>query len=446
MADKISLRRSNCIFITLLLMLLLLSQACSSTNSGEPDQGSPEIPQTLSIDTPAVTPTQEDKEITPTPELPSTATPTSPPPSPTLTTTPVGGLHLAVLNDEIEIGEVRDLWVDSAGNLWVAAEVGIFVKFGDEWELRFEEPVEYLLGEDPSGFVWVILGGETKIAAYDLSQNWQVFGADQGWTVPSEIEYLSPGYGDGLITDPQGRVWLATGRNDVRVFDPESLTWEVLSATDLGFTPVNGDEYQGHYLTDVELSRSQKVWVADCIGEGESLEGQGIHWTDGESWFDTPDTSAECVQDIEIDASGKMWVGGFDALLMYDPDQGYWTRFPLPPWDRRQLVTEIILDENGAPWVEVMQYGGAGPLGAVVRYHLVDDEWIKDYEGWFSSLAYSKPGVAWLCSEGEIFRLESDEAEEVGDVSGTQCEIIVDGSGRVWITNYSDLWWFDPVE
>lgn len=427
--------------LILAALVVLLSQACSTSEIQDP------IP-TPTIISATITPTSlplEDQGPTPTSAVPSPSPSPTSEPSPSQTPTEVGGFHLETL-DENETGDIRSLWIDPGGQLWIASEAGIFVRQDGDWEMLYQGPVEYLLGADTNGVVWIVLDGETKIAAYDLSQTWQVFGAEQGWTVPSEIEYLSPGYGDGLITDPQGRVWLATGRDDVRVFDPELLTWKVLSATDLGFTPADGDGYQGHYLADVELSRSQKVWVADCIGEGESLLGQGIHWTDGESWFETPDTSAECVQDIEIDASGKMWVGGFDALLMYDPDLGYWTRYPLPPWDRRQLVTEIALDDNGAPWVEVMQYGGAGPLGAVVRYHLVDDEWIKDYEGWFSSLAFGKQGVAWLCSEGEIFRLESGQIEEIGDISGTQCEIIVDGNGRVWITNYSDLWWFDPME
>ena len=359
---------------------------------------------TSEIQDPIITPTIFPAPLTPTNLPPADLNPThtpgvpsstpSPIPEPSTSHTPieVDKFQFEKLSDDIGTGEIRSLWVDPCVQLWIASEAGIFVDQDGDWDMLYQGSVENLLGADTNGIVWAILDGETKIASYDLSQTWQVFGAEHEWTIPSEIEYLSPGYGDGLITDPQGRLWLATGRDDVRVFDPESLTWEVLSATDLGFTPVSGDGYQGHFLTDVELSRTQKVWVADCIGEGESLKGQGICWTDGESWFAALDTDAECIQDIEIDASGKMWVGGFDALLMYDPDLGYWTRYSLPPWDRRQLVTGIDLDENGAPWVEILQYGGAGPLGAVVRYHLVDNEWIKDYEGWFSSLAFGDHG------------------------------------------------------
>jgi streptogramin lyase len=139
-----------------------------------------------------------------------------------------------------------------------------------------------------------------------------------------------------------------------------------------------------------------------------------------------------------------MWVGGFDTMLMYDPDAGYWTQFPLPTWDRKQLVTDLTLDQSGNPWIEVMQYGGAGPLGAMVRYHLVAGEWAKDFEGWFSSLAFGEDQVAWLCSEGSIYRLENGKIEHVEEIPGSECEIVVDGTGRVWVTNYADLWWLDP--
>ena len=303
-----------------------------------------------------------------------------------------------------------------------------------------------MLGADPDGQIWVILDGESAIAVYDVSGNWRVYGSEQGWITPDEIEYLSPGYGDGLISDSQNQVWLATGRDDLRRFDPISETWEVFNATDIGFEPPAEDGYQGHFLTDVELSKNHKVWVGDCVGTGEALTGQGIRWSDGESWFEAPFTSGECVQDIEIDAAGRMWVGGFDALLQYDPSNGAWSRIPLPPWERRQLVSDITLDQNGTPWVEILRYGGASPLGEVACYHLLENEWVLDYDGWFSSLALGADGVAWLCGEGEVYRLQSGQAEGVGAVPGNQCQIVVDGIGRVWITNYSKLWLFDLSE
>jgi hypothetical protein len=441
MIHNINSFRPALVLLFLSVIIVLISTSCSPSIEQELAPSPPGFNTTPSASLPTSTSTsQADQVNLSPPPVPPTATEATS----KFTATPETGLHMVTGESGVTLGKIRHLWVDLDGNLWVGTDTGIFVQEEDGWESRYEGGIERLLGADTNGLVWVILEGETGIAVYDLSHTWRVYGQEQGWTVPAEIEYLSPGYGDGLVTDPQGRVWLATGRDDVRYFDPDSLFWHVLNANDIGFDPPIEVGYQGHFLSDVELSRNQKVWVGDCIGIGEGLEGQGVRWTDGEDWFETPDTSGECVQDIEKDIEGKMWVGGFDALLMYDPDLGYWTWFPLPPWDRRQLITDITLDSSRNPWIEVLQYGGASPLGAVVRYHLLEGEWVKDHEGWFSSLAIGKDGVAWLCSEGRIFQLENGGSEEVGDVPGMDCQIVRDGRGRIWVTNFTDLWWFDP--
>lgn len=440
MIHKLTSFHPALVLIFLSVILIFISASCGPSINQELVTKPPVSSATILVSLPTETSTSEinQEKLSPMP-IPATATEAPP----ELTPTPEGGLHIVSGENGESFGEIRHLWVDSDGYLWVGSDSGIFVQQEDGWDLRYEGGVERLLGADTNGLVWVILEGETGIAVYDLAHAWQVYGLEQGWTVPAEIEYLSPGYGDGIVTDPQGRVWLATGRDDLRYFDPDSLSWHVLNAFDIGFDPVSEEGYQGHFLSDVEISRNQKVWVGDCIGIGEGLEGQGVRWTDGENWFETPDTSGECVQDIEMDVGGKMWVGSFDALLMYDPDLGYWTRFLLPIWDRRQLITDITLDSKGNPWIEVLKFGGASPFGAVVRYHLQEGEWVKDYEGWFSSLAIGEEGVAWLCSEGRIFRLETGEYEEVGDIPGTDCQIVRDWRGRVWVTNFSNLWWLE---
>jgi sugar lactone lactonase YvrE len=431
-------RYINYIVLSLVISIGFVNSACtSSSERGEPSSQleSPEPTQTSPpVSTPA--PAIVEGKPSAAPILPTEALL---PPTPT--ETPSSGLHLV---SDLAVGELHHLWIDPDGQLWIASEAGVQVFEDNVWVVRSNEPAERIIGVDAEGKIWVIMNGESDIGFYDSSGSWEKYGKEHGWTTPDEVEYLSPGYGDGLVTDPQGGIWLATGRDDVRRFDPDSQSWEVFQAADLGYNPIPGEEYQGHFLTDVALSRSQKVWVGDCIGEGVDLKGQGIHWTDGESWFEAPDTSRECVQDIEIDADGKMWVGGFDNLLMYDPDGGFWTRLPLPPWDRRQLVADITLDQNGNPWIEVMKFGGAGPLGSIVRYHLQGDEWHKDFEGWFSSLALGEGGVAWLCSEGTIYRVENGKIEDAGKMEGSECELVVDGTSRIWVTNYKDLWWLDP--
>jgi hypothetical protein len=340
-------------------------------------------------------------------------------------------------------GEIRDLWVAPDGPLWVVTEAGVFIHADEQWILVLDGPAERLLGADTAGRIWALLDGGAAVACHDEAGSSRTYGPEQGWTALPPHQYLSPGYGDGFVTDARGRVWWATGQDDLRRFDPGSQTWSAFRATDLGFGPPEDEGYQGHFLSDVEQVGTQ-VWVGDCVGVGEAYSGQGVRWTDGEAWFDVPFTAGQCVLDIEADDAGRIWVGGFDALMQYDPATESWSRFPLPDWERRQLVVEIDLDGEGNPWVEILRYGGASPFGEVGHYHLQDGEWIMDFEGWFSSLAFGADGVAWACSEGSIIQLKGGQAEEVDRVPGPECQVVVDGVGRVWITNYDGLRWLEP--
>jgi len=439
MFKRISLHNFKRLSLFLVFLIIVVCTACSTSSTQEPASS-------LLDSSPATSPIQPTDTAPSLPsETPQESTPTQTPlPPPAITPTPAGAFKLVIFDPGISPAEIRDLWVAPHGQLSVATDAGILVNVNDEWELLYEGPVERLLGADPDGRIWAILEGETAIAAYDMSGSWTVYGPEQGWTVPPPEEYLTPGYGDGIVSGPSGGVWLATGRDDLRRFDPTSGTWQTFTADDVGFEPPEDEDYQGHFLTDVELSGNQKVWVGNCIGVGEGLKGQGIRWSDGESWFDAPYTAGECVLDIERDADNRMWVAGFDALMMYDPATAEWSSFPLPPWDRRQLVTEIALDQRGNPWVEVLRFGGASLLGDAARYHLQDGDWVTDFEGEFSSLAFDEQGTAWLCSAGTVYRLDSGEREDISGLSGVSCQIVVDGDGRLWIANNLVLFSYDP--
>jgi hypothetical protein len=156
--------------------------------------------------------------------------------SPTLTPILAGPIHLVTENSGLVAGNIRHLWIDADGHLWVASEPGLYKNLDGSWHKLYAGFVARLLGVDANGRTWAVLEDETAIAAY-----------------------LSPGYGDGLVVDTEGQVWLTTGRDDLRRFNPQSQTWETFNAVDLGFETVEDEEYQGHFLTDVELSRNQKV-------------------------------------------------------------------------------------------------------------------------------------------------------------------------------------------
>ena len=448
-------QQSNSIIPTLRRSLLLTVVASLLVACGGGPTPTPIIVVVTNTSTPEAAVVVVTATFTPTPEGLPSSTPTPPPPPPTsVPATPVaetepaparaGTFNLVTPDQGLPDVEINNLWIAPDGSLWAATAQGVFRNADGAWSQLMPEPARRVQGADTQGRVWVILEGETAIAAYEPSGTWTRYGPEQGWSPVPAAQFLSTGYGDGLVTDAQGHVWLATGRDDLRCFDPASQTWTAFTATQIGFDPPEEEGYQGHFVADVARTADGQLWVGDCMGMGESYLGQGIRRTPGQEWVGEPFTAEECVQDIEIDASGRIYAGGFDALLAYDPAADSWSRIPLPPWDRRQLVNDITLDRAGNPWVEIIRYGGASAWGTVARYHLEAESWIQDFDGWISDLAFGSDGTPWLCSEGSVYRLDSGTPELAGTIGGFDCRIAVDGQNRVWVASDTGLWRLDP--
>ncbi len=374
-----------------------------------------------------------------------TKRPTSTRPPATLTPTAFPSPFTQVT--DLPVAEINNMWASPQGELWLAGTNGVFAYAAGQWRQLSSLQAAYLLGSDAGGRVWVLAEETETIAAYD-GAGWRVYGSAEGWSALPDGDYLSPGLGDGLATDPDGGIWLATGSDELRHLDPATEKWEFLTAEQIGFAPADPN-YQGHFLSDVELSQSGSVWVGNCIGEGEGLRGEGVRWYKRGQWTDASDTANQCVLDIEKDAIGRMWVGGFNELLQYDPRTGEWARFPLPAWDRSQLVTLLDIDPAGNPWVKILRQGGASWYGAEARYHLKDDEWVLDLDDAWDpdSLAFSADGRAWLCAGGTVYEFGDGQAEQIAQLAvGEYCQVVVDGSGRVWVGGRGGLWWLDATQ
>ena len=157
--------------------------------------------------------------------------------------------------------------------------------------------------------------------------------------------------------------------------------------------------------------------------------------------------------DIEVDKEGRVWMGGFDALIRYDSATGVWSRIPLPAWERRQIITGVNLDSTDRPWVTFTRFGGAGPWHSNAVYHRDENSWVEDYDPGEDIpllLAPAPDGTFWLCADGEIIHLMGDGKREIGRPAGTCRRMAVDGSGQLWIagetTGGSALWWYGPRE
>jgi ligand-binding sensor domain-containing protein len=359
-------------------------------------------------------------------------------------------LQAVIPGEELPAGQIVSLWVDEHGDLWVSGSMGVYRHDGDQWLEVYPSSAGQILGKAGDGRVWVLLAGGAQIMAFD-SQDWTVFGEQQGWQPVAGGDYLSRGFGDGLVTDRQGRLWLATGGDDLRRFDPVDGRWQRFTAQEIGFQPPEDDWYQGHFLTDVLLSKSGRLWVANCIGVGESLDGQGIRRFDGESWQGTPFTAQDCIFDLEMDERGVVWAGALNSLLRYDPARDTWQRIALPLWGRLQVVVDVTLDDQGRPWVELLRAGGASLDGGAAQFYLHDGDWVPVLElsTWQpNSLTLGQDGTAWVFWDGGLYHYTHEGLQTIAPLTADYAALAVDGRGRVWVARLisaqGQLWWYDP--
>jgi hypothetical protein len=360
-------------------------------------------------------------------------------------------LHTVFPDPDLPEGGITDLWVDPQGSLWLSGRQGVYRNDGERWLALSSSPADQIFGQDGIGRVWVLLGGGAQIAAF-YDGEWTVYGQERGWQPVAWGGYLSRGFGDGLVTDERGYVWLASGGNDLRRLSPENGLWWRFNAEDIGYRPPAEEGYQGHFLTDVLNSAAGKLWVSNCIGVGESLAGQGIRRYDGQSWQSTAFTQNDCIFDMEVDSTGVVWAGAMNALLRYSPISGSWSRIDLPLWGRFQVVVDVTLDEKERPWVELLRAGGASLDGGAAHYYLDGNNWVPVLElsSWQpNSLLVDENGTAWVFLSGSLYHFVDGVLEEIGRLPADYALLARDGHGRIWIARThgaGGLWWYDPPQ
>ena len=331
--------------------------------------------------------------------------------------------------------EIMDIWVSPTGDLWLAAGTGLFTYNEQKWEQQLKIPADDILGLDGNGTLWVIIETGNRIAAYQ-NATWDLYDDSRGWETIDEYQYLYPDFGDGLVTTPDGDIWFATGTNDLRHFNRNTAEWESLTAEAIGFSVIEDDWYQGHYLTDVALAADGSLYVSNCIGEGEGFSGNGIRRFVNGRWQALYDSENDCIMDMEVDSQGRIWAGAFDKILLFDTSH-VMTQITLPPYERRQVVAELSIDPSDDPWLFVLKYGGASIDGGQILYQYYNNGWINHFEPDFfpsTDLAFTSDGTAWFCDEFGIWKTNLDCIGFL-PVSplGMSCQIEADNDDHIWL-------------
>jgi ligand-binding sensor domain-containing protein len=255
--------------------------------------------------------------------------------------------------------DVRDLWGDGAGNLWVATQNGVnHITLNNRKLVSYTEPIDpdRVIG-DSEGNVWAVALGEGGGA-------WEWNG--QSWSSHTISDGLGGGaYADALVLS-DGDVYLA-GDRGLDIYDGKQ--WKTFSAL------------PGRHLKRIWQDNAGDLWLTSEITPGRPFNlslNQGSSWetvlNEKSSRDMGPETSA-----LLRDSRGVVWLATPVGLYTYDPDGD--ARFRgLGPIDGLPTGTVSALFEgaDGTIWVAIEdQAYRTDPLTCPQPSIGVCDSWVR---------------------------------------------------------------------
>ncbi|HOT93198.1 MAG TPA: hypothetical protein PLJ78_15275 [Anaerolineae bacterium] len=388
--------------------------------------------------------------LTPTVQPSSTPSPTSTPtvlPASTPTLTPtaqiaptyVGPFRKVTPLDPTLLAWHINMQALPDGGLRVMTNIGYATYRDGRWDTQLVDEEHILVGVDAETRAWIL--GETGDVISYRPVGGELIPAAVGWTPiahPLELQ------GRGVVSDDQGRVWLAT-EQDVRVFDGEQ--WTTFTRKAMGMSPPTDEDLLTTY-TLIYVESRQQMWVGSCDWGGPGpFGGGGARWFDGQAWRGAQSSVADgCVTAIKADAEGRVWIGLHQGrVYLFDQTSGKWREFLLPePQDyRRGYPVALSLDREGAPWLLSALCGGASCDTMRALYHFQDNAWrevlgLQDYhedlyQGTTLPVLFDETGAPWFFFGGMAFRIQDDRLGQPVVVELNVWDAATDAAGHIWV-------------
>lgn len=301
-------------------------------------------------------------------------------------------------------GDVRALWVDHTGLLWVAT------RGGGVSLLDLRAPVVQLVGHSwgasdawtqEVASVYVDSKGELWAGSLEGLRHWDTNGREQRYVHdPSRADSISPDLVRGIVEDGHGRYWVAT-LNGLDRLDPRSGRFE-------------------HFRHNPK---------------------------------DATSLSNNRVNAVLVDRRGRLWVGTQGGLDRMDEDGRTFERYRTGDLDLSDDFVRVLLEDRaGVIWLGTEVGGVCRWRDADTRFECFrsgkDASTLSDDRVF--SLYQSDSGTIWIGTDNGLNQLDPKTARirRLGDEAGVPTDdiygLLGDRQGGLWISSGRGLYWFDP--
>ncbi|MCE9559197.1 MAG: hypothetical protein K8R88_09615 [Armatimonadetes bacterium] len=338
-------------------------------------------------------------------------------------------------NKGVEVAPDGSVWFSSYSTNWGGGGIAKYTPSTNQWQVWTTEGYgggELAIQPQPSGgyYVWTMSGVDTAR-----------FSSSTGtWTVLPKANG-NPAYFRGKnLTDAAGNTWMYKWTNatlseyklDLR---RPNGTWANIPAAPFD-VPFNNAKCTR------ALGPNQAIFVD---GGGTAFRFDGASWIDLGMWFNNVNT-----EDIDIDASGNIWVCGAQGAAKRDAATGIWQRYRITNTSQfGAFNNDLTIDPAGG--IYACANAGTG-YGGMVRFD--GTRWIgyNDYEyglgkSWpfptdDSRHVYVRPSNGQLVVNPMFQGLHNYDGTNWFNYnmpSDEPADVIEDSQGRLWITYYAGL-------
>jgi len=278
------------------------------------------------------------------------------------------------------------------------------------------------------------------------AQNRQIFVSQL-----SEKDGLTPGGVMNFFEDDKGYLWLATiaGLNRFDGHEMITYTSEPGDLNSLSTTSIH----------DITQDHSGKLWIATRGGGLNSFDPDTEEFTHyRHATQDATSGASDDLTYIDLDDTGKIWVGSQTALTHFDPATGQAQQFYPAPGQSGQLQGncrgEIIADTQRIYLGTSAGFEYYDRQTGLFRFFPLIDSLSKDtirYQVY--GMARDSEGKIWFGTPNEGLRVYDPETDTVspfniknsdGHRNTRPMRMLEDNNGALWIAGYFKVWKLSP--
>ncbi len=302
---------------------------------------------------------------------------------------------------------IDDICEDEEGTLWFSAAVYGLRRISAHLEkfsaFKHSEKNDSTLGfnnifdlhEDGEGNIWIATDGGGLDKYNPKTNEFTHYKHD-----PDNPDSISSNSVSSLAEDANGHIWIGTWNGGVNRLDPKTgKFWHLERDT----TVKDGQTLLNNNIFRIEIDKGGLLYVSAWRSGMQIYDPKKASFVTYSPIIadETSGISNVSINDFHIDASGRVWVGGYNGLEYFDPKSKTFTKVDLPGME---AILDIFQDADETLWLATStNFLRYDTTTKEVRSYGVANGLVNDF---VTSIESDDQGYLWLGTRHGINRFD----------------------------------------